>query len=538
MAPADAATGRAAPLPRPAGRPARPALQPGPGGARPARRRSRRRRAAAAAGAVDRLADRPRGCRSSAQRNEIRFAPRHLPDDRRASPRSRRPSTRVTGWASRTKEYVHNVARTNKPERLNLWCVARDARGHCGPAPRWPRELRYAGASAHARTPDGVDVRRYHTRRRHGWDIWAKRYAASRRLEPERSRSWSRPGVDMHPTAALQARLVAVLGELRPRGASLPAAWRISFASAAGDLVARPRFFGDADTGRRCPSAAVGRPRRAVAVLAGAGRRRLAGALQPARRHRWQLAPAQAFPPRRGRRPAGRGRPARLVHPDAAAGPLWVFWARQEPGGPPGQTRRTIAYRVKAARPGGLATGRRSPPPEDRGRRTTTAQPSRWRARRRRRAVVEHHTRRRPAVVRNTVDPATLTWGTAEPGRRTVRGARPGRRGTRRHDAGASSAPTRASHRDRGAPAHARRPLRRDRHRRHAAGPPGSRCAARSTTSRPTSYDAGAGRRAHRRRPDRPRHGRRVPHARHRRAGRDPHRDRRAWAEPCPTSCR
>ena len=36
-----------------------------------------------------------------------------------------------------------------------------------------------------------------------------------------------------------------------------------------------------------------------------------------------------------------------LFHPTSANQRLWLFWARHEPGGPPGQTRWSVAWRVK-----------------------------------------------------------------------------------------------------------------------------------------------------------------------------------------------
>jgi hypothetical protein len=120
-------------------------------------------------------------------------------------------------------------------------------------------------------------------------------------------------------------------------------------------------------------------------------------------------------------------------HPPAAPPPpLWVFWSRPEPGGPPGQTRRAIAYRTKAGLdptkaddwspvhllPRTGAYHDRHPFPLDAG------------------AAVElvWSTTRDggPTVVQSTVDPATLTWGdpqTVGPGPYAARGPAAARTG-------------------------------------------------------------------------------------------------------------
>jgi hypothetical protein len=59
-----------------------------------------------------------------AQRNEIRFAPR-IYQTVGGVPTVDATVARLTGWANRTKEFVHNVARANQPERLTLWSCLR-----------------------------------------------------------------------------------------------------------------------------------------------------------------------------------------------------------------------------------------------------------------------------------------------------------------------------------------------------------------------------------------------------------------------------
>ncbi len=60
----------------------------------------------------------------------------------------------------------------------------------------------------------------------------------------------------------------------------------------------------------------------------------------------WLPAPV-AFPADGGQDPRVESDLIVLFHPTNVNQRLWVFWARHEPGGPPGQSRWTIAFRVK-----------------------------------------------------------------------------------------------------------------------------------------------------------------------------------------------
>ena len=62
------------------------------------------------------------------QRNDIRNAP-HLYKSIGLIPTVEATVKRLVGWESRTKEFVHNVFRSNQPERLNLWMRTQDSTG-------------------------------------------------------------------------------------------------------------------------------------------------------------------------------------------------------------------------------------------------------------------------------------------------------------------------------------------------------------------------------------------------------------------------
>ena len=280
-----------------------------------------------------------------AQRNEIRFAPRIYPTVG-SVPTLDATVARVTGWASRAKEFVHNVARSNRPERLNLWWALRDAGGDWAAPALASLNFAYSGRPAGVHEADGSALFFYHTYRQHGWDIWAKRFAdgAWQPSEPVTDQ----PGADMNPAAALQGdRLWLFWQTYDPTQPPPGRHWRISFATRTGTTWTAPALFGDAATQRRLPAA--------VADNAGGlwlfWLERMSGTWQLRyNRHDgtdWQLATPAVLPLDNGQAPQVEDDLYVLFHPASATQRLWLFWARHEPGGPPGQSRWSIVYRVK-----------------------------------------------------------------------------------------------------------------------------------------------------------------------------------------------
>ncbi|HEX2187407.1 MAG TPA: phage tail protein [Longimicrobiaceae bacterium] len=82
---------------------------------------------------------------------------------------------RISGWEARSKEFVHNVARSNQPPRLNLWARGLDAGGAPdGPETLLSLDYAYEGRPAFATDDLGVRWLFYHTRRLGRWRVWAK----------------------------------------------------------------------------------------------------------------------------------------------------------------------------------------------------------------------------------------------------------------------------------------------------------------------------------------------------------------------------
>jgi hypothetical protein len=282
----------------------------------------------------------------AAQRNEIRFAP-GLYQTVGGVPNLDATVTRVTGWTNRTKEFVHNVARTNQPERLNLWSTLRGTSGTFSDPALASLNFGYDGRPAAVREADGSVLFFYHTHRLHGWDIWAKRYAAGA-WQPSQP-VVDRPGIDKHPSAALAGnRLWLFWQSYDPAPAGSGQIWRIWFTTRTGTTFAAPAVFSDPATERRMPTA--------VADNAGGlwlfWLEQVAGVWQVRyNRHdgtNWQLATPQTLPPDAGQPPRVDDDLFAFFHPTSANQRLWLFWARHEPGGPAGQTRWSVVYRIKS----------------------------------------------------------------------------------------------------------------------------------------------------------------------------------------------
>jgi hypothetical protein len=280
-----------------------------------------------------------------AQRNEIRYAPR-VYQTVGGVPTVDATVARVTGWANRTKEFVHNVARTNEPERLNLWSALR------GPGGTWGTPVLASVNFAHDGRPsavpeaDGSTSFFYHTYRQHGWDIWTKRYSggAWQPSEPV----VDQPGIDKHPSAAMAGTTLWLFWQsYDPQAAPADRRWRISFATRTGGTWSAPATFGDAATERRMPAAVADNAGGLwlfwLESVAGSWKVRY-------NRHNgtaWQLANPATMPPDGGQDPRVEDDLFVLFHRTSANQRLWVSWSRHAPGGPAGQTRWRVVFRVK-----------------------------------------------------------------------------------------------------------------------------------------------------------------------------------------------
>jgi Phage tail protein (Tail_P2_I) len=285
------------------------------------------------------------------QRNDIRNAP-HLYESIGLIPTVEATVKRLVGWESRTKEFVHNVFRSNQPERFNLWVREQNSAGVWS-APTTPLSLDFAydGRPTAVRDPDGVLWLFYHTLRKGHWDIWYKNFREGRgwtSSEPLTNRTL----IDKYPTAVLHGTTLRVFWSTYNETDRM---WQINFRSRTSrqwspiaPLSALAPFATD-DIPRRQPSA----------VTDNAGMLWLfwleqVGQQWQLRYNRydgtnWTLAVPATFPVDAGADPRVEAPQFVVFHSTDAAQRLWVFWARTEPVGAVGQRRWRIVYRVKAS---------------------------------------------------------------------------------------------------------------------------------------------------------------------------------------------
>lgn len=82
---------------------------------------------------------------------------------------------RILGWESRVKEFVHNVALSNQPERFNVWARRQNQAGDWS-TPIEPLSLAfsYEGRPTSVYDADGTLWLFFHTFRNNHWDVWFK----------------------------------------------------------------------------------------------------------------------------------------------------------------------------------------------------------------------------------------------------------------------------------------------------------------------------------------------------------------------------
>ena len=288
---------------------------------------------------------------TEAQRNDVRNAP-HLYKSIGLIPTVEATVKRLVGWESRTKEFVHNVFRSNQPERLNLWVRERNAAGAWS-IPNAPLSLDFAyeGRPAAVRDSAGVLWLFYHTQRKGHWDIWYKNFRDGQSWtasEPLTNRTL----IDKYPTAVLHGATLRVFWSTYSEADRF---WQINF---------RTRTSGEwspiAPLGALAPFASDDVPRRQPWAVTDNAEMlwlfwlELVGQQWQLRYNRydgtnWTLAVPATFPVDAGADPRVEGAPFVLFHSTDAAQRLWVFWARSEAIGPSAQRRWRIVYRVKAS---------------------------------------------------------------------------------------------------------------------------------------------------------------------------------------------
>lgn len=334
---------------------------------------------------------------------------------------------RISGWESRSKEFVHNVARSNQPPRLYLrgTRLAADG-GVAAPDAFLSLDFAYGGRPSAAVDERGIRWLFYHTLRRGTTRVWYKSSPTFRlpreartafeaadvarlqqhfagvevslaadatvtaagslwevddasngetyvaepgaggitvyrtsadpmELSPSRPLNTGRQGDEAHPAVVLQDGTLWVFWGAREAGGG----WRIRYRTRRDGSWSEPAVFGGAGAAeRRAPAAVVDQDGGLwLFWLERSGRRWFlrynrfdpAGlAADPPDPAGWELDPPARFPLDGGDDPRVESEVSVLFHPGDPNRRIWVFWARREPTGDPGQTRWTVAYRVKA----------------------------------------------------------------------------------------------------------------------------------------------------------------------------------------------
>jgi hypothetical protein len=279
------------------------------------------------------------------QRNEIRNAP-YIYQTIGIIPTVEATVKRLLGWESRTKEFVHNVALSNWPERLNLWVLQRTSNGV------WPAagellslDFAYEGRAATVCTGDGTVWLFYHTLRADHWEIWYKKLTRS---QATGNYIWtdSQPLVsdqylNRHPAAVFhQDQLWVFWDAYDQQNRTWCLHYRTRTSTGAWLEI---KTYGDSE--RRAPVAVVDQDNGLwLFWLEKAG----SGWQLNYNRHDdndWSI-PSQ-FPPADGVDPHVESDVFVLFQSSDVNPRLWVFWARRERLDNTEQTRWQIAYRFK-----------------------------------------------------------------------------------------------------------------------------------------------------------------------------------------------
>src|SRR5262245_46588153 len=164
---------------------------------------------------------------TDAQRNDIRNAP-HLYESIGLIPTVEATVKRLVGWESRTKEFVHNVFRSNQPERFNLW-VREQNTGGTWSTPTAPLSLDFAyeGRPAAVRDQNGVLWLFYHTLKKGQWAIWYKNFREGQGWTPSEPLT-NRTLIDKYPTAVLHGTTLRVFWSTYNEADRM---WQINFRS-------------------------------------------------------------------------------------------------------------------------------------------------------------------------------------------------------------------------------------------------------------------------------------------------------------------
>jgi len=253
---------------------------------------------------------------------------------------------RISGEESRTKEFVHNVAATNRQPRLNLWQRVRST-GTWAPAQLLSLDASFDGRPSTVRDGEGLRWLFYHAEENGRCTIRSKTFGDDGWTPSELVSGVS--GLTLKdPSAAVQGTRLVLFWSAYEPGRNR---WTIQSRSRSGAAWSPVETFvppeGNSETQRRQPVATAddnaGMWLFWLEEVGGEW-------LLKYNRHdgtTWQVNPSPTFAADAGQPPAVLGDVYAVFHPTDVGQRLWLFWARQDVTSSE-QTRWTVAYRVKA----------------------------------------------------------------------------------------------------------------------------------------------------------------------------------------------
>lgn len=264
---------------------------------------------------------------------------------------------RISGWESRTKEFVHNVFLSNRPERLNVWMRQRNSADEWSePTEPLSLDFAYEGRPTAVRDGDGTLWLFYHTQKKRKWkrdktyretcNIWYKTFDMVHGWTPSKPLT-NRLSIDKYPSTAMQGDTIWVFWSVYNEKDDM---WHIEYRTRTEEgwspLQSNNEPFANLEAERKKPL--VTADNTGGLWLFWLERVGAQWQMKYSRYDGSAWGPAVSFPLDGGQDPRVEGDPFVLFHPsEGPARRLLVFWARQEPTGEPGQTRWTVVYRVK-----------------------------------------------------------------------------------------------------------------------------------------------------------------------------------------------
>ena len=280
----------------------------------------------------------------SGQRNEIRNAP-SIYKTTGIIPTVEATVKRVSGWKSQTKEFVHNVFVSNRPERLNLWEVIRSEDG-TWPLREQPLSLNFANDGRPSSVVDeGKGWLFFHTPRKNRWDIWYKTFEENTETEKTEwtpSRPFAEnPDISKYPSVAVQNDMVWVFWSSFDDALNK---WSIKYKRRDGEDWSSVKYLCSSwfEDNEECDTLDSTEPDRKFSCIVTDGSNGLwLFWLERNSRHwrlkynlydgtDWVLPEPKIFPVDGTTQPDVHTLPFVLFNANDAARPLWVFWARKE----------------------------------------------------------------------------------------------------------------------------------------------------------------------------------------------------------------